>query len=160
MPKKTIPENRTFKINPNTARQIRDAHILSDLVQVQLYEGTCGFGRDLGEPITMARALKLMKRIYAVPRPQKICLDANDCPFFAKLIYAYPTRFNDKAVAQLRLGTHFGYISPSCDIRSNYPLDECINKIRLGECRDEFIRQTVGVTLFPELYATKKQKQR
>ena len=160
MPKKTIPENRTFKINPDTKQQIRDAHILADLVQVQLYEGTCGFGRDLGEPITMACALKLMKRIYAVPRPQKICLDAKDCPFFAKLIYAYPTRFNDKAVATLRLGTNFGYISPSCDIRSDYPLDECINKIRLGECQDEFIRKTVGEIMFPDLYATKNQKQR
>ena len=160
MPKKTIPENRTFKINPNTALQIRDAHILSDLVQVQLYEGTCGFGRNLGKPITMEHALKLMKRIYTVPRPQKICLDANDCPFFAKLIYAYPAYFSDQAVAQLRLGTHFGEISTSCGIRSNYPLDECINKIRFGECRDEFIRQTVGATLFPKLYATENQKQR
>ena len=160
MPKKITPENRTFKINPNTARQICDAHILSDRVQVQLFEGTCGFGRNLGDPITMGRALKLMKRIYTFPRPQKICLDANDCSFFAKLIYAYPAPFSDQAVAQLRLGTHFGEISPSCDIRCNYPLDECINKIRLGECRDEFIRQTVGVTLFPELYATKNQKQR
>ena len=158
MPKKIIPEKRTFKINSNTAQQIRDAHILSDRVQVQLYEGTCGFGRDLGEPITMGCALKLMKRIYTIPRPKKICLDANDCSFFAKMIYGYPAPFSDKAVAQLRLGTHFGYISPSCDIRSNYPLDECITKIRLGECRDEFIRQTVGVTLFPEHYATKKQR--
>ena len=158
MSKKIIPEKRTFKINSNTAQQIRDAHILSDRVQVQLYEGTCGFGRDLGEPITMGRALKLMKRIYTVPRPKKICLDTNDCPFFAKMIYEYPAPFSDKAVAQLRLGTHFGYISPSCDIRSNYPLDECINKIRLGECRDEFIRQTVGVTLFPEHYAKDKQR--
>ena len=74
------------------------------------------------------------------------------------MIYEYPAPFSDKAVAQLRLGTHFGYISPSCDIRSNYPLDECINKIRLGECRDEFIRQTVGVTLFPEHYANQKQR--
>ena len=84
MPKKIIPEKRTFKINSNTAQQIRDAHILSDRVQVQLYEGTCGFGRDLGEPITMGRALKLMKRIYTVPRPKKICLDANDCSFLRK----------------------------------------------------------------------------
>ena len=160
MPQKTDPENHTFKTNPNTAQQIRDAHILSDRVQVQLFEGTCGFGRDLGDPITMGLALKLMKRIYTVPRPNKICLDANDCSFFAKLIYSYPAPFSDQAVAQLRLGTHFGYISPSCNIHSNYPLDECINKIRLGECRDEFIRQTVGVTLFPKLYATKKQKQR
>lgn len=158
MSKKIIPEKRTFKINSNTAQQIRDAHILSDRVQVQLYEGTCGFGRDLGEPITMGRALKLMKRIYTAPRPKKICLDANDCSFFAKMIYEYPAPFSDQAVAQLRLGTHFGYISPSCDIRSNYPLDECINKIRLGECRDEFIRQTVGVTLFPEHYAKDKQR--
>lgn len=158
MAKKTVPENRTFKINPNTTQQIRDAHILSDRVQVLLYEGTAGFGCDLGEPITMGCALKLMKRIHTVPRPEKICLDANECRFFAKLIYGYPTHYSDKAVAQLRLGTHFGYIGTSCNIRNNYPMYECAKKIRLGECRDEFIRQTVGVTMFPELYANKKQK--
>lgn len=158
MAKKTVPENRTFKINPNTTQQIRDAHILSDRVQVRLYEGTAGFGCDLGEPITMGCALKLMKRIHTVPRPEKICLDANECRFFAKLIYGYPTHYSDKAVAQLRLGTHFGYIGTSCNIRNNYPMYECAKKIRLGECRDEFIRQTVGVTMFPELYANKKQK--
>ncbi len=160
MPKKTIPEKRTFKINPNTAKQIRDAHILADHVQVRLFEETRGFGHILGNPITMGTALKLMKRIYNVPRPEKICWDTNDFSFVAKLIYAYPTRFSDDAVAELRLGTHFGKICPKCNINSDYPLHACMNKIRLGECQDEFIKKTVGVTLFPELYATKNQKQR
>ncbi|MBR3930396.1 MAG: hypothetical protein IKJ62_02335 [Alphaproteobacteria bacterium] len=160
MPKKTIPENRTFKINPDTKQQIRDAHILSDLVQVRLFEETGGFGHVLGKPITMGQALKIMKRIYNVPRPEKICLDTYDFSFVAKMIYAYPTRFSDDAVAELRLGTHFDKICPKCNINSDYPMHACLNKISLGECQDEFIRKTVGEIVFPELYATKNQKQR
>lgn len=55
MTEKTVPEKRTFKINPDTKQQIRDAHILSDLVQVRLFEETRGFGHVLGKPITMGK---------------------------------------------------------------------------------------------------------
>lgn len=160
MSDKTNPENRTFKINPKTKQQIRDAHILSDLVQVRLFEGTRKFGHDLGKPITMGQALKLMKRFHNISRPEKICLDTFDCRFFAEMIYAYPPRFSDDAAAELRLVTHFGKICPKCNINSDYKLHACVNKIMLGECCDEFIRKTVGKIVFPELYANKKQKQR
>lgn len=160
MSDKTNPENRTFKINPKTKQQIRDAHILSDFVQVRLFEGTRKFGHDLGKPITMVQALKLMKRFHNISRPEKICLDTFDCHFFAEMIYAYPTRFSDDAAAELRLVTHFGKICPKCNINSDYKLHACVNKIRLGECCDEFIRKTVGEIVFPELYVNKKQKLR
>ncbi len=34
----------------------------------------------------------------------------------------------------------------------------CAHNLRCGKCRDEFIRKTLGVMLFPKLYANDKQK--
>jgi len=37
-------------------------------------------------------------------------------------------------------------------------LRTCAHNLRCGKCHDEFIRKTLGVVLFPKLYATEKQK--
>lgn len=34
----------------------------------------------------------------------------------------------------------------------------CAHNLRCGKCRDEFIRKTLGVALFPQYYANEKQK--
>lgn len=34
----------------------------------------------------------------------------------------------------------------------------CANNLRCGKCRDEFIRRTLGATLFPQKYLIEKQK--
>ena len=155
---KIVPERRTFKL-AGDQKQLKNANVLNDRVQVRLYDASGLFGCNLGRPISVARTLKLIKGLHAAQRPEKICLDdASQGRFYAKFTYAYPTHFSDNAAAELRLAAHFGYICPLCDIREKYPMYACAERIRLGECRDEFIRQTVGATLFPELYANKGQK--
>ncbi len=36
--------------------------------------------------------------------------------------------------------------------------DICANNLQCGKCRDEYIRKTLGATLFPQHYANEKQK--
>ncbi len=34
----------------------------------------------------------------------------------------------------------------------------CANNLQCGKCRDEYMRKTLGATLFPQYYANEKQK--
>lgn len=51
-----------------------------------------------------------------------------------------------------------------CMIGAKQPQSEdamvktCANNLRCGKCRDEFIRRTLGITLFPQKYSKEKQK--
>ncbi len=37
-------------------------------------------------------------------------------------------------------------------------MQRCANNLRSGKCQDDFIRQTIGVLLFPQYYGNTKQK--
>ncbi len=41
---------------------------------------------------------------------------------------------------------------------SDAMMHACAHNLRCGKCRDEFIRETLGATLFPQHYANEKQK--
>ena len=137
------------------------------MIQVRLYDYLDNSYCNLGAPVSMECALKLMGRLRDVPRPADICLDDKIPNRFkglrAELIDYYPGRFSDYATGVFSLIAPFRYTCTKCKMDAenhSRNMEKCADCIMSGKCRDEFVRQTVGVTLFPELYATKNQKQR
>ena len=147
---------------PNASPQNNDT-----MIQVRLYDYLDNSYCNLGTPVSMGCALKLMGRLRDVPRPADICLDDKIPNRFiglrAELVDYYPGRFSDHATGVFSLIAPFRYTCTKCKMDAenhSRNMEKCADCIVSGKCRDEFMRQTVGATLFPELYATKNQKQR
>lgn len=68
----------------------------------------------------------------------------------SNLFYLYDVR-NPKFRAPCITGEHLPQTSDAM-IRT------CAHNLRCGNCRDEFIRKTLGAMLFPQHYANEKQK--
>ena len=132
--------------------------VLADTAQVRLFDSRGLFGCNLGKPISVEQALRLMARFRNTPRPAKTCLDESHDRFYTKFSYSDQLRCTDDAVAEVRIGACFGYISPACKIQETFAMYECAKNIASGKCADEYIRQTIGRELFPKLYANKKQR--
>lgn len=47
---------------------------------------------------------------------------------------------------------------PNCQLDETGKIKRCARNLKNGKCRDEFIRKTLGVALFPEHYKKDKQK--
>jgi hypothetical protein len=134
-----------------------------DMIQVRLYDSLDKCYYKLGTPVSMGCALSLLKRFHDTPRPEEICLD-DDIKrfrgFHAELTTYYPGRYSDYANGVLSLIAPYRYTCKKCEMGENHSanMQTCANNIMSGKCRDEFVRQTVGVTLFPEHYANQKQR--
>ena len=144
---------------PQTNPQTND-----DMIQVRLYDYLDKWYCNLGAPVSMGCALALLKRLRDVPRPGTVCLDDKMLNRFkgfrAELTTYYPGRYSDYANGVLSLIAPYRYTCSECEMGENHSanMQVCAENIMSGKCRDEFIRQTVGVTLFPEHYAAKKQR--
>ena len=144
---------------PQTNPQTND-----EMIQVRLYDYLDKWYCNLGAPVSMGCALALLKRLRDVPRPGTVCLDDKMLNRFkgfrAELTTYYPGRYSDYANGVLSLIAPYRYTCSECEMGENHSanMQVCAENIMSGKCRDEFIRQTVGVTLFPEHYAAKKQR--
>ena len=143
---------------PQTKPQTND-----DMIQVRLYDSLDKCYYNLGTPVSMGCALSLLKRFHDTPRPEEICLDDDIKRFrglHAELTTYYPGRYSDYANGVLSLIAPYRYTCKKCEMDENHSahMQTCAENIMSGKCRDEFVRQTVGVTLFPEHYANQKQR--
>lgn len=117
----------------------------------------------LGTPIDSATATRLLTALETTPVPHNFCLGTlNVHTSYHNCIQAGYTPDNYKT--NLDLYADFSNnIGCRCAPNMNnyapyFKVANCAKNIASGKCRDEYMRKTVGTILFPQHYATDKQK--
>lgn len=119
--------------------------------------------------ITPAQLKQCQKAVANARRP------ADACPYSITVEYTDRMSFTNGGMRSSRLVERRRILQIS-DLFYSYDKSQqtkcgiCMNKIeekltahcarnlRAGKCQDEFMRRTLGATLFPRLYANEKQK--
>lgn len=112
--------------------------------------------------ISLNTAIKLVN-LLSKKRPQgNICL----CPrnffgFWLTELYYGGLNGTNNISATLQISTDFKQLhdtNTGIACIPSWNSDDCLQHLATGKCTDQYIRETIGRTVFPELYSTNKQK--
>lgn len=97
---------------------------------------------------------KLMRDLASTPVPLTSC------------VFSLSARYTQENSARMYTNSNGGLYQPSPHHSASFYIvhrncrkcerDKCITNISSGKCCDEFIKNTLGVTLFPNHYAKQK----
>ena len=118
-----------------------------------------GVSVPFGPKISLTDAQKLFLSIVATPGVARSCYK-NKINVFMSMLYVCSAYKND-GFEEYKISADFG--KPQCmhcgnakkqttNLTDEQCMHTCMQNMRNGRCCDEFMRETVGKTLFPEHY--------
>lgn len=135
-------------------------HNKPETVSVFVANADTGVARLVESDVPLSRVLRLIDKLSKTTVPDNACLLAEkNNRFTADVRYAFYPEFKCK-IMTMSLIAKFNCVRPACERNdeSLTAIDCCSYNLANGKCQDEYIRSTVGQTLFPRLYAKVGQK--
>ena len=133
----------------------KSGRVLVNLVDVNT-DKVCVLESD----VLLSRVLKLIDVLAKTDVPESVCLvPMGTIGFKSEMRYSYYPSHKCK-IMSMSLMADFERVCPGCVAggRKSDALERCAYNLANGRCKDEYVRNTIGETLFPKLYANAKQK--